>query len=133
MELKLDEFGFPVIAFLPIINENGIKIAFGNELEAIIDTGSFNCFIEPKIISNLGINPTGKKHTFNKLLEGHQTVDTYSLEIHIPSVDRNVQIIASERVGEYPYPLILGTQFLSLFEFKYHGTNKTFELNIIKE
>lgn len=130
---ELDKFGFPVIDFHPVIITNGERYISDKTLKALIDTGAYNCFIDKKLINEMGIQPTGKKHIFKKLMEKeNQEVDTYNIYINIPGFNKTFNIVASERVGEYPYPLILGTHFLSMFEFNYNGKQKIFEINLME-
>ena len=130
--MRLDEKGFPIIEVIPVFEKNGERFFSQFNLKAVIDTGAYNCFIAKELIFQLGLVPKEKKIKINKLLSGICETETYDFLINIPIIDKTIGFEVCERIGDYPYPIILGNYFLENFEFNYNGRLKTFDLKFLE-
>jgi hypothetical protein len=133
MKFVVDKHKMPAIDFQPVVINDGQRIIIEETLKAIIDTGSRDCFIEKTLANELGLEPNGTKTKINRLLKGFVEADNYDLLIHIPHLKRTIGFQAVEMNDGYTYPIVLGTLFLSMFEFTYNGKDQTFQLRFLND
>ena len=96
---------------------------------AIIDTGSYVSGIKESIINELGISKSNEFHKIIHPTYGVMDMQKFNLDFELKRCTGNFNENFILIYGNYPFPVILGTLFLSKCkEFHYYPDKNRFDL-----
>jgi hypothetical protein len=142
--LNLDNSG-PIVTALVLVSEarraaltqNNVAIPAPKVIRALVDTGAGFTSIEPQVLTDLGLTPTGSvEYVTPSTGQGVATADTYDIDflVHknadeVPLILTNLNVAACELFNRQGIHALIGRDILSKCILIYNGEHAMFTLS----